>query len=84
MYCAAFLKDPERKVARYSMMQSKRAHLEYQLAYCSDVTYTTERISTPHTLVVTKNQRSHEAKIQIRIISPDWLYYIVASFCLSY
>ena len=39
---AAFLKDPARKVARYSMKQSKRTHLELQLAYCSDVTYTTE------------------------------------------
>ena len=61
---AAFLKDPARKVARYNMKQSKRTHLELQLAYCSDVTYTTERISTPYTLVVTKNQRSHEAKMQ--------------------
>ena len=61
---AAFLKDPEQEVAHYSMKQSKRTHLEHQLAYCSDVTYTTKRISTPHTLVVTKNQQSHEAKIQ--------------------
>ena len=59
-----FLKDPSRKVARYSMKQSKRTHLEHQLYYCSDVTCTTERVGSPHTLVVTKNQESHEAKVR--------------------
>ena len=68
---AAFLKDPTRKVARIQ----KRAHLEHQLTHCSDVTC---EVGTPHivvtqnlrlhealhTLVVTKNQQSHEAKVQ--------------------
>ena len=61
---ATFLKDPARKVARYSMKQSKRTHLERQLAHCSDVTCTTERVGIPYTLLVTKNQQSHEAKVR--------------------
>ena len=59
---AAFLNDPARKVARYSVNQSTRPHLERQLAYCSDVTCTTEW--APYTLIVTKNQQSYEARVQ--------------------
>ena len=57
----AFLKDPATKVVRYqsSMKQSKRTHLEHQLAHCSDVFCTTEQYGSLHTLVVTKNQQSH-------------------------
>ena len=63
---AAFLEDPERRVARYSMKQSKRTHLEQQLRCCSEleVTYATEYAGNPHTLVVTKDQRLHEAKVR--------------------
>ena len=60
---AAFLKDPTRNVAHYSMNQSKRTHLEHQLAHYSDVTYTTEWVGTPPAHVVTKNQQLHKAKV---------------------
>ena len=62
---AAFLKDPQKSVARFRMKQSNRNHLEQQLWNSrSDAKCTTERHASPHTLVVTKkdvNFKAHQA-----------------------
>ena len=59
---AAFLKDPQRSVARYSTKQCNRSHLEQQLKNCRiAVSCTTEYHGVPYTLVVTKNDNRFKA-----------------------
>ncbi len=68
-----FLRDPVKSVARFRMIQSRRYHLQRQLDMKRhDITHVTERVGSPHTLVVTKTMRSfevskreHEAKLNL-------------------
>ena len=62
---ATFLKDPKKRVARYSKKQSMCTHLEWQLGRSRDVSYVTERVGKTNTLIVTKNQWRHQAKLEL-------------------
>jgi hypothetical protein len=58
---AQFLRNPLQKEYRFRMRQDRRDHLENQMRHHqSDVTRTTERKGSPHTLVCVKNQASYE------------------------
>jgi predicted 2-oxoglutarate/Fe(II)-dependent dioxygenase YbiX len=57
----AFLSSPLQKEHRFRMRQDRRDHLEAQMQrHQSDVTRTTDRKGSPHTLVCVKNQASYE------------------------
>ena len=59
---AAFLKDPQKSVARYSTKQCNRNHLEQQLKNCRiAVNCKTVCRGVPYTLVVTKNDNKFKA-----------------------
>ena len=60
-----FLEHPTALERRFTMGQNRRCHLRNQL-YSSgeDVSHTTKRIGSPHTLVVTKTNASHEKALK--------------------
>ncbi len=61
-----FLRHPTRKQERYKVNQSIRYHLDQQLdKYGCSVTHTTERVGSPHTLVITKTRAKYEKNCQI-------------------
>ena len=65
---AAFLKDPQKLVTRFSTKLSNRNHLERLLWNNSEVSCTTERRASPHTLVVTKTDgrfKMHRARLEL-------------------
>ena len=60
-----FLEHPTAMEHRFKLDPQRRYHLQQQL-YSSreDVTHTTEHIGSPHTLVVTKTNASHEKALK--------------------
>jgi hypothetical protein len=60
-----FLIDPREAEHRFRMVQNRRQHLEWQIRHdhC-DLTCTTDRRGSPHTLVCTKNDASYRAKLK--------------------
>jgi hypothetical protein len=66
---AVFLSNPLQKECRFRMRQDKRDHLEKQMQrHQSDVTRTTDRKGSPHTLVCVKNQASYERAKQQQVL----------------
>ena len=59
-----FLADPTRTTWAYSAAQAERRHLEHSIrdSRC-DLDFTTLRRGSPHSLVCTKNQSSHERRV---------------------
>ena len=61
----SFLRNPIQKQERYKMNQSRRFHIHQQLnGYGCSVTHVTERVGSPHTLVVTKTRAKYEKKCE--------------------
>ena len=61
-----FLQHPKQRVRQFCMVKSRREHLEQQIRGIIDVKHSTEKSSTPHTLVITKTQTSYEKKVENR------------------
>ena len=60
-----FLKHPTTVQHRFKISKQRRYHLHRQLdSSRADVTHTTEHIGSPHTLVVTKTNASHEKDLK--------------------
>ena len=62
-----FLRDPQRKSWTLKAAQTDRSHVETTIrnAGC-DLNVTTERRGSPHSLVCTKNQTSHDRRVKQR------------------
>ncbi|KAJ5377333.1 uncharacterized protein N7496_004742 [Penicillium cataractarum] len=59
-----FLKDPSQTVCRFPMGKQRRQHLHNTLEAAQiDCTHETERVGSPHTLVVTKTFRDHDKAV---------------------
>ena len=58
-----FLSHPTQTQCRFSIGKGRRQHLQNQL-YRIDVTYETERIGMPHTLVVTKTNETYQREVK--------------------
>ncbi|XP_065882892.1 uncharacterized protein [Dysidea avara] len=60
-----FMQHPDITQSRFRLGKSRRQHLEDQLRIAkADATCQTERVGTPHTLVVTKTQASYEREVE--------------------
>ena len=59
-----FLQHPDKEIQRFRMSEKRRYHLELQIRGLADVTHSTERIGSPHTLVVTKTQEAYERAVK--------------------
>lgn len=63
----AFLIAPDQKQWRLKAVQDRRTHVEQSVGRVAcDLDLTTERRGSPHTLVATKNQASHERQAKQR------------------
>ena len=62
-----FLRDPQRKSWTLKAAQTDRSHVETTIrnAGC-DLNVTTERRGSPHSLICTKNQSSHDRRVKQR------------------
>jgi predicted 2-oxoglutarate/Fe(II)-dependent dioxygenase YbiX len=62
-----FLRDPQRKSWTLKAAQTDRSHVETTIrtAGC-DLNVTTERRGSPHSLICTKNQTSHDRRVKQR------------------
>lgn len=60
-----FLTDPAESMHRFRAVQDRRSHLENEIGvHKCDLTYTTDRKGSPHTLVCTKTTASFDAKLK--------------------
>ncbi len=60
-----FLLDPKEEVHRFRMAEGRRSHLENTIGHPGcDVNCKTERVSSPHVLVCTKNTASFKARLK--------------------
>ena len=68
-----FLQHLGERLCQFYMTKNKREHLEQQIHGIIDITHTTEKGSSPHTLVITKTQASYEKKVKNRKIKQSML-----------
>lgn len=62
---AAFLKNPDEQVHRFSVRKDRRRHLHYIIdKHACDVTHVTDRRGSPQTLVCTKTQAAYDRQVK--------------------
>lgn len=62
---ARFGADPMRQVHRFRMAQDRRSHVESQIrSHDLDMSFTTERRGSPHTLVCVKTRRTYQRQCE--------------------
>jgi 2OG-Fe(II) oxygenase superfamily len=61
----AFARDAKAQVARFSVRQDLRQHIEYAIGRQGiDMTYVTEAKGSPHTLICTKTRRTYQKQCE--------------------
>ncbi len=71
---SSFLRDRNTEALRFRMRQDMRSHVENQIrADRCDITCSTDRKGSPHTLVCTKNDTSYQNKLKAHLVDLDHL-----------